>query len=66
MKPYLKIPQTKRDWVWLIPMKQLLCEGMKVMFKTVLSQAPVAHFCNSSYSRGKDQQDLGLKPDLDK
>jgi hypothetical protein len=23
---------------------------------------PVAHICNPSYSEGKDQEDLGLKP----
>jgi hypothetical protein len=28
----------------------------------VLSQAPVAHACNPSYSGGRDQEDQGLKP----
>jgi hypothetical protein len=26
------------------------------------SRAPVAHFCNPSYSRGRDQKDRGSKP----
>jgi hypothetical protein len=28
----------------------------------LLSQAPVAHACNPSYSEGRDQEDHGLKP----
>jgi hypothetical protein len=28
------------------------------------SEVPVAHICNSSYSGGRDQEDLGLKPAL--
>jgi hypothetical protein len=27
------------------------------------SQAPVAHICNPSYSRGRDPEDGGSKPD---
>jgi hypothetical protein len=32
--------------------------------KPLLSQAPVAHTCNPSYSRGRDQEDQGSKPAL--
>jgi hypothetical protein len=28
----------------------------------ILSQVPVAHACNHSYSGGRDQEDQGLKP----
>jgi hypothetical protein len=28
----------------------------------LISQAPVAHSCNPSYSGGTDQEDCGLKP----
>jgi hypothetical protein len=30
--------------------------------KTKRKKKPGAHACNSSYSGGKDQEDLGLKP----
>jgi hypothetical protein len=30
--------------------------------KEGLSWAPVAHFCNPSYSGGRDQEDLGSEP----
>jgi hypothetical protein len=30
--------------------------------RITISQAPVAHACNSSYSGGRDQEDRGLKP----
>jgi hypothetical protein len=32
------------------------------MFIADLSQAPVAHACNPSYSEGRDQEDHGWKP----
>jgi hypothetical protein len=28
----------------------------------IISQVPVAHTCNSSYSGGRDQEDHGSKP----
>jgi hypothetical protein len=30
--------------------------------KKMLSQTPVAHVCNPSYSRVRDQENRGLKP----
>jgi hypothetical protein len=33
----------------------------RTFFKTKL-QAPVTHTCNPSYSRGRNQEDSGLKP----
>jgi hypothetical protein len=30
--------------------------------KVLAGQVPVAHACNPSYSGGRDQEDLGLKP----
>jgi hypothetical protein len=34
----------------------------RALLKVWLSQAPVAHTCNSSYSGGRDQKDCGSKP----
>jgi hypothetical protein len=31
-------------------------------YKDIKGQTPVAHSCNLSYSGGRDQEDLGLKP----
>jgi hypothetical protein len=34
--------------------------------KPLISQVPMIHTCNPSYSRGKDQEDCSLKPFLGK
>jgi hypothetical protein len=34
----------------------------KVLLKSKISWAPVAHTCNPSYSGCRDQEDRGLKP----
>jgi hypothetical protein len=34
----------------------------KATLENNLGWAPVAHTCNPSYSRGRDQEDCGLKP----
>jgi hypothetical protein len=34
----------------------------EMQIKTTLSQVPVAHACDPSYSGGRDQEDCGSKP----
>jgi hypothetical protein len=43
--------------------KQITSNEIKHIFKkSPSSWAPVAHACNPSYARGRDQEDRGLKP----
>jgi hypothetical protein len=49
--------------------KNKMCQSrvphpMKISFKNKgkSREAPVAHTCNTSYSRSRDQEDCGLKP----
>jgi hypothetical protein len=39
-----------------------MLQGDQIIIKISLCQAPVAHACNPSYSRGRDQEDHSSKP----
>jgi hypothetical protein len=57
------IPKNTDPHLIKVIMKNILfIISVNIKYTHVLSQVPVAHACNPSYSGGRDQEDRGLKP----
>jgi hypothetical protein len=64
--PLQNLKKEKKSQLLSIKLISEIETYIQPQLKPLISQVPMIHTCNPSYSRGKDQEDCSLKPFLGK